>query len=430
MQEKFTSRRKMMKTTLLSSLMALALLGAGNSSYGQAFCDDEVVYWNETFGTGTNPSPHPDIIPNSLTYQETGILVNEGTYRVINNSEQYPGWHNAPDHTANDTDGKMLVINGQSETFFAHTTTVPGGFAAGNYAASLYLMNVNTPGTCAPDPLLPLISFKVEYLDAGNNWVQLGNSPVSSNLVPQSATPTWVSLGGVFVLPNTAPFVVTQIKITLSDGISGGCGNDFAIDDIKLATCPSGSPVPVEFLQVSARQKGSGVNINWSTASEINNKHFIVERSADGSSNWLNVSTIPARDNGISQFIRKYDAYDPRPLNGSNFYRIRQVDNDGRYKFSSIAEVKINFTGIAVTVLNNPFSNVLNIDFMAERAQPLQCRLSDLSGKIVYQSTIVLQKGYNRKALNKFGTIASGLYLLQITDENGNLVSAQKLLKQ
>ena len=339
-----------------------------------------------------------------------------------------PEWHFSADHTSSDIDGKMLVINGQSETFFSHTTTRANGFTAGNYAASLFLMNVNTPGTFAPNPLLPVITFKVEYLDANNNWIQLANSPVSSSNVPQSANPTWVSLGGVFVLPSTSPFVVTQLRITLSDGVTGGCGNDFAIDDLKLASCPSGAPVPVKFLGINARQKGSGVLVSWSTAFENSNNYFDAERSIDGGLTWKVVSSIPS--NGNSATTKNYSIYDAKPQTGNNLYRIKQVDLDGKFEYSPTASVLLSAETTGISVLSNPFASIINIDFLSNRLQQINCHLFDASGKAGYRNMIVVTKGQSRKQLDQLDQLASGLYILQLTGENGENLYSRKLVKE
>src|SRR5882757_4457695 len=261
----------MIKNYLYSNMclnmgILLICLTASYNSKAQNFCANEAAVFTENFGSGTSATSNADMTAG-LIYQPTGDL-NDGFYRIINNTQQRPEWHNAPDHTGN-TNGRMLVVNGAAETFYQKTiTNSPSNFIPGSYAASLFLMNINTPGTCSPNPLLPTITFIVEYNTAATGttgWVQLQN--VTATSVPQSATPTWVQLGGVFNLPVTA----ARIRLTLSDGVMSGCGNDFAIDDIKFATCPSGSPLPVQFLNLAAARHGSGVIINWSTATETNN---------------------------------------------------------------------------------------------------------------------------------------------------------------
>ena len=262
-----------MQTFSLAFIIWL-LTGFSNSTQAQnSFCDNETPLWIEDFGRGTTATSHPDIDPAALTYQATGVLKLEGVYRIINNTQQKPEWHLSPDHTAN-INGKMLVVNGNGNTFYSHTINSASGYPPGFYASSLFLMNVNKPGTCGLNALLSIILFTLEYQTEDNSRVLFGGSPVTTPPVQQTVTPTWIKLGGVFTLPATGNFIVKNVRITLKDGITSGCGNDYALDDIKFSTCPSGGPVPVEFLKITAKQKGNMVAINWSTASETNNKYF------------------------------------------------------------------------------------------------------------------------------------------------------------
>ncbi|MEO6671679.1 MAG: T9SS type A sorting domain-containing protein [Ferruginibacter sp.] len=392
------------------------------------FCANETVYYLEDFGTGTNPSSHPDVLPSGLTYQANGPLADEGVYRVINNTQQKPEWHNAPDHTPADVNGKMLVVNGQAENFFVHVTTRPQGFAAGFYSASVFLLNVNTPGTCSPNPLLPLINFRVDYRAANNNWTPLVNSPISSGSVPQTPNPTWIQLGAVFTLPTTGNFTVTQIRIRLADGIVGGCGNDFALDDIKLASCPSGGPLPVSFLNINANQKGTGALINWATSSEVNNNYFQVERSNDGGINWQIVGDVKGALNSNS--IKNYSTYDAKPVAGNNYYRIKQVDIDGRFKYSITVNLKLNTDITAVSVLTNPFHNSITLDFLSNRNQSVNCRLLDITGKQILTQKISIAKGSSRKEINGLNQLTGGTYILQVSDDSGAVLFKDKLVKQ
>lgn len=424
MQEKITPQGSIisLRSTLLFTMM-LCLFTV--SSRAQNFCANQTVIFTENFGSGTTPTSSPDIT-TGLGYQATGDLI-DGFYRIINNTQQRPEWHNSPDHTPASVNGKMLVVNGTNQTFYRKViTNGSANFIPGSYSSSLFLMNVNTPGTCSPNPLLPAITFIVEYNTAatGNagGWAQLQS--VTSNAVPQSANPTWIQLGGVFTLPVTA----ARIRLTLSDGIVSGCGNDFAIDDIKFATCPSGGPLPVEFLNVTATAKGSGVSVNWSTASESNNKYFDVEKSTDGGNNWSLVNTVYT--NGNSSAVRNYNSYDAKPVGGYNSYRIKQVDIDGNFKYSVTVRVKINIDRTAITVLANPFVSNITVDFLTNTNSTVYVRLVDITGKLVTTQKWAVSQGSSRRTMDNVSNLSNGMYILTVTDENGNQIYNNKLMKQ
>ncbi|MEX1203100.1 MAG: hypothetical protein WEA59_07650, partial [Ferruginibacter sp.] len=224
-----------------------------NKVTAQTSCSYVTVLWSESFGKGTTSTSHPDVL--NLGFSETGAL-NDGYYRIINNTQQRPEWHAAPDYTPGDVDGKMLVVNGDGEKFYNKVLTNGViGFSPGTYTARMFLMNVNTQGTCAPNALLPTISFKLEHsVDAsGETWVEA--QTVTANSVPQSLTPTWIQLAVLFNIPTSA----LRLRLSMTNGTTRGCGNDFAIDDIQFAVCSEVDPLPVDFININATQKGGAV---------------------------------------------------------------------------------------------------------------------------------------------------------------------------
>src|SRR6185312_14395533 len=199
---------------------ALMLLFTGlfttTSVKAQIGCSGERVLWLENFGTGTTSTSSPDVLTSGLTYQQDGSLVAEGVYRIIDSTQQKPEWHTSADHTG-DLNGKMLVVNGQAETFFQHTIIQANGFLEGTYNVSVYVMNVDSLGVCGTNALLTKLTFTVEYLSSANTWVPLTGSPFVAAAVSQSPTAVWVNQGGSFTLPSTGNFLPTQIRITLGD---------------------------------------------------------------------------------------------------------------------------------------------------------------------------------------------------------------------
>lgn len=418
--------RRAVSFKLFAVMAAFSFLSAYNTQ-AQVYCNNETIYFFENFGTGTTPASHPNIT-SLLTYQATGDMETEGIYRLANNTFQKVEWHTAPDYTAADVNGRMLLVNaGAIGAFYRKIVNLPGGYTPGFYGASLYFMNVNTPGTCEPNPVLPGLTIRVEYRDEFNNWIELINSPIASDIIPQTATPTWVKMGGVFTLPSTGSFVVTDLRVSLSNSVFGSCGNDFAIDDIKLASCPDGVPIPVKFLHVSAQKKGTGASINWATATEINNAYFDVEKSTDAGNTWVAINRTKGSIN--SNVTRNYSAYDAKPVIGTNLYRIKQVDLDGTSKYSVTVSFKMTIEKTAVSVLANPFHSTVTVDFLAVSNQLLTARLFDNTGKQVFSQRIPVSIGSSRKTVET-GNLARGIYILQVTDENGQAVYNEKLIKQ
>ncbi|MDB5192656.1 MAG: hypothetical protein JWQ96_2219, partial [Segetibacter sp.] len=93
------------------------------------------------------------------------------------------------------------------------------------------------------------------------------------------------------------------------------------------------SALPITLINFDAEPRGNDVLVTWSTATEINNKHFLIERSADGR-NFTAIATINSQGNYTR--TNNYQFVDAAPLKGTSYYRIRQVDNDDKFTFSKI----------------------------------------------------------------------------------------------
>ena len=428
MKKRFThTTNKIGLATLILITLILNLLTS--KTYAQVTCTNESVLFLQTFGTGATVSTDPDIITTALTYHATGPLAAEQTYRVIDNTQQKPEWQFSTDHTPGDADGRMLVVNsGASENFYVHVINNPNGFEPSSYGASFYIMNIDTLGVCGPGALLPNMAIKVQYLTQDSIWQGLGGSPFLAPPVSQSKTPTWVPVAASFILPATGAFKVTNLRYVIGNATQGGCGNDIAMDDIKLALCPEGGPLPVQLLNLIAHQKGSGVSVEWSTAQENNSHHFEVERSANGNSNWSTVALVNA--SGNSSTAKNYNAYDAKPLSGINFYRLKQVDKDGVFKYSKTVRVNINSAKTGVSVLTNPFHNSVTVDFLSDVDQAVSVRLLDIAGKQVAVAKWSIQNGSTRKELSNVSGLQQGMYILTVSDANGQVLYNNKVMKQ
>ena len=99
--------------------------------------------------------------------------------------------------------------------------------------------------------------------------------------------------------------------------------------------------LPVNLLRFDARREDTAVILNWATASETGNRGFEVQRSADAR-NWEALSFVPAlSEKGDSEELLAYAFTDRMPLSGQNYYRLKQVDLDGKFEYSPIRAVFI-----------------------------------------------------------------------------------------
>ena len=94
--------------------------------------------------------------------------------------------------------------------------------------------------------------------------------------------------------------------------------------------------LPIELIEFKAELKNNIIEINWITATEINNDFFTIERSSDGI---LFESVITKKGAGSSTKAINYSSLDDKPLNGISYYRLKQTDFDGSFTYSNIVKL-------------------------------------------------------------------------------------------
>ncbi len=168
------------------------------------------------------------------------------------------------------------------------------------------------------------------------------------------------------------------------------------------------SPLPIQLLHFNAVKNQQQVNCNWATASEFNNDYFTVERSMDAI-NFIPVAMVDGAGN--SNVVLNYSFIDVNPLNGINYYRLRQTDFDGKTTLSEIHSVNMNIENDVV--LSNAYflSDELIIEFN-QPVNPTLLTFYDGLGRVVYTHD------YNHKEMisdkvNLSG-LATGNYFLNL----------------
>jgi hypothetical protein len=177
------------------------------------------------------------------------------------------------------------------------------------------------------------------------------------------------------------------------------------------------APLPVELLSFSAQPNDEGnIDIYWETSSETNNDYFAVQRSNDG----INFSEIGRVSGaGTSQILNSYSYTDEDPLSGRSYYRLRQVDFDGMYKFSDI--VRVDLQGqLRLTAFPNPVKeDKFLLDFHTQLESPTYISLHDRTGRLIY--TGVARSGTSTYEVNLPASPSSGVYLLRAVNEESTL---------
>lgn len=118
------------------------------------------------------------------------------------------------------------------------------------------------------------------------------------------------------------------------------------------------NPLPIELLYFTATPLDKKVNLDWVTASESNNSHFEIERSADGV-NFEYLVTVNAHGDGNSVTKQTYTSVDEKPYKGISYYRLKQVDKTGEFKYAPVVSVEFKNNSY-VNIFPNPTnSNIM-----------------------------------------------------------------------
>lgn len=188
---------------------------------------------------------------------------------------------------------------------------------------------------------------------------------------------------------------------------------------IKRVTAAQQNSLPVTLIGFTAQKEGALSHLEWSTSYETNSDFFEVQRSIDGHS-WLSLGKVPAGFE--SKSVRHYEYTDRYPGNGTNFYRLKMVDQDGTFGYSRIQDVFFNI--LSGTVLYpNPVveSFKVKVDNWSEIAS---IELFNASG----QSLLESRKPMVDLEIN-MKDFPSGIYLLRATRTTGT-VDAIKVIKE
>jgi hypothetical protein len=178
----------------------------------------------------------------------------------------------------------------------------------------------------------------------------------------------------------------------------------------------SNSVLPVELLRFNAKPEGDKVVVTWTTASESNSDYFSVERSKDGS--YFSQFDI-VRGAGNSNKIIDYKTYDYHPASGDSYYRLRQTDFNGDYRYSNIVQVHMS-DEMNCRIYPNPSSGQkIFITITGRRKMQLEVKLFDANGMIIFSNHHIFDKdGESTFPLTPSAQLQSGVYMVVISTDD------------
>jgi len=184
--------------------------------------------------------------------------------------------------------------------------------------------------------------------------------------------------------------------------------------------------LPVELLSFSGKPTGTTVELNWSTGSERTSDYFMVERSQDGVQ-FQPIGRVEAAGNSGS--LNEYVLVDKAPLQGTNYYRLRQVDTDGASETSHTISVDFQGRTTALHLLPNPATESIQASFDLPMGERFHWRITDASGRVVKEGTSTSVDGPDQLEID-LGTIESGAYALGLFGTSDGSFGQARFVKQ
>jgi phenylpyruvate tautomerase PptA (4-oxalocrotonate tautomerase family) len=183
--------------------------------------------------------------------------------------------------------------------------------------------------------------------------------------------------------------------------------------------------LPIELLNFNAIAKNKKVELTWSTATEINNDFFTIEKTKDG----INFETLSIVDGGgNSTIIIDYFDTDNYPFDGISYYRLKQTDFNGNYTYSQIVPVNYYFGDDGISIFPNPSNSdeSITIDFTGLKDQTVLVVVRDIHGKEFYSKVNVVSENKQLVAVDLENRLAAGVYI--VIASSSNKIYSQKLI--
>ena len=256
----------------------------------------------------------------------------------------------------------------------------------------------------------PHTSFTIEVFN-GESWVLVHRDQEGGDCVPsqswnESCLLDWSADLSGYANPHF------QIRLGYHDG--GQWAEFVALDDVQLTGQMSRSVLPVVWTEFTAEPEKETVALRWSTEQEHDNKGFYIERSSDGRT--FDPLEFVAGI-GDSDQPQAYFHLDMRPLPGTSYYRLRQVDIDGDQTYSEIREVYWSAGSTDWRIYPNPVgaNGQLVIDRLPAEGHSSYLDLLSIDGRLLQRYS--LEDGATETVLQlDRGQIAAGVYLLRSYD--------------
>ncbi len=294
---------------------------------------------------------------------------------------------------------------------YSSCITLPSGLTPASYHMNFWLSH-DTSFSTALDSMIVVVS-----TDKGATWTRLGGY--------QRYNATYTTAGWGEDSVSLAAYAGQTIQL----GFEGQSdyGNVMCLDNI---TVWANGPLPIKLNMFAGVREGNKNILSWETAQEQNNKGFELQRSVDGKE-FTPITFVNSKaTNGNSSVNLSYTYMDSKPSNANNYYRLRQVDFNGKESFSNVVLLKSvqNTKAEITTVYPNPAKEKINVVLNTVASEKITVKITDLAGRIISVRNVETIVGDNNLQFNT-SALANGTYLIKVTTANNVEIATQKFVK-
>jgi Secretion system C-terminal sorting domain len=258
--------------------------------------------------------------------------------------------------------------------------------------------------------------------------------PAGWAITSNNGTTIQLCNGSDVIAPGTQRNIIIKIQgntvggpLTVSGGLTFRSGTNCAApgtlagnntaDDNGTSSVTVVNPVPVTLTEFNALLVNCEPTLKWTTETEINSDRFEIERSNAGRNDWTKIGTVTAQGNSSRK--TEYSLTDKSPAASEKvLYRLKMIDKDGRFTYSTALPVSINCNTPKITIFPNPVQNGrLYVSITGAKGQT-EAVLLNLAGQVILKN--IVSDGTNKIDVSN---TANGVYILNITDSGVNGIS-------
>jgi hypothetical protein len=217
---------------------------------------------------------------------------------------------------------------------------------------------------------------------------------------------------------STRTAVTANLEYTFS--IQSSTPASFGANRFRLIMDTVSPTLPVTLISFHAQKKSaSNALLTWTTSAEINNDHFIVERSEDGKAfEEIGIIASQNKGSGITNYLFEDHIYALQQI-PIIYYRLKQVDKSGSFTLSRIVSIQNTLIGNDIVVYPNPTKDVLHIDLSSGYTNSYKIEIMDMSGNKIMEHI-----SNRSKAELTISDLKTGIYMVRVID----ILSGEQLL--